>query len=53
MSGTSAQSNPQFLDVAIIGAPPYIPKLRIATLSQPARDPAKPGWSGCKASNPR
>ena len=43
MSEISAQSAPQFVEVAMIGAPPYIPKLRIATLSQAARDANRPG----------
>lgn len=43
MSETSPQSNPGIVEVARIGAPPYVPKLKIATLSQPAGDPARPG----------
>jgi pimeloyl-ACP methyl ester carboxylesterase len=43
MSELPSQSSPHFIDVAIIGAPPYIPKLRVATLGLPARTTGKPG----------
>lgn len=47
MTESDTQSNPaaspRFVDVPIIGAPPYIPKLQIATLQQAARDASRPG----------